>query len=892
MAKKYVYFFGNGVAEGGAEMKDILGGKGANLAEMVKIGISVPPGFTISAEICDYYYKHSKTYPPELKAEVEENMRRLEKATGKKFGDAKNPLLVSVRSGAAVSMPGMMDTILNLGLNDETVLGLAKLTSNERFAYDSYRRFIQMFGDVALGIDHNKFEKEIEAVKAKRGIKLDTEMNVSELKELVERYKNLYKKEGKEFPQDPNKQLWIAIDAVFGSWMNKRAIEYRRINKIPEGSMLGTAVSVVSMVFGNMGDDSGTGVAFTRDPSTGEKRRYGEFLRNAQGEDVVAGIRTPEDLEGLKKVSKEAYDELYRIFDILEKHYKDMQDVEFTVEHGKLYMLQTRSAKRTARAAVKVAVDMVKEKLIDKKTAIMRVTPDQVDQLLHPMFDTNEKKKAIAEKRMITTGLAASPGAATGKVVFDADKAATLGKKEPVILVRPETSAEDVAGMAGAEGILTARGGRTSHAAVVARGMGKCAVVGAESINVDDEHKLFTVNGVTVKEGDWLSIDGTTGEVFLGQIKTIKPEGLEGDLATLLKWADQVRRLGVRTNANTPTDARVAREFGAEGIGLCRTERMFFANDRIPAVRQMIFSNTREQREKALDKIMPMQKEDFKAIFREMNGKPVTIRLIDPPLHEFLPQDEETLKQLAKDMGLSYEEILDRAAALKEFNPMLGHRGCRLEITYPEIPTMQVKAIIQAAIELIKEEKINVIPEIMVPLVGHVNELKFLKEIITKTADELIKQSGVKLTYLVGTMVEIPRAAVTADQIGKEAQFFSFGTNDLTQTTFGYSRDDSGKFLNDYLEKGIIPVDPFKTLDKDGVGELVRIGTKKGKKVNPHLEVGICGEHGGDPDSIKIVDEIGIDYVSCSPYRVPIARLAAAQSTIELKEKRSKKNKK
>jgi len=891
MANKYVYFFGNGTAEGGADMKEILGGKGANLAEMVKIGISVPAGFTISAEICDYYYKHSKTYPTELKNEVESNLKALEKATGKKFGDSKNPLLVSVRSGAAVSMPGMMDTILNLGLNDQTVIGLAKLTSNERFAYDSYRRFIQMFGDVALGIEHNKFEKEIEAIKAKRGIKLDTEMKTEELKELVENYKKLYVKEGKEFPQDPLKQLWIAIDAVFGSWMNKRAIDYRRINKIPEGSMLGTAVSVVSMVFGNMGDDSGTGVAFTRDPSTGEKRRYGEFLRNAQGEDVVAGIRTPEDLEGLKRVSKEAYDELYRIFDILEKHYKDMQDVEFTVEHGKLYMLQTRSAKRTPRAAVKVAVDMVNEKLIDKKTAIMRVTTDQVDQLLHPMFDMNEKKKAIAEKRMITTGLAASPGAATGKVVFDADKAANLGKKEPVILVRPETSAEDVAGMAGAEGILTARGGRTSHAAVVARGMGKCAVVGAEAISVDDERKLFTVNSTTVKEGDWLSIDGSTGEVFLGQIKTIKPEGLEGDLATLLKWADQIRRLGVRTNANTPTDAKVARVFGAEGIGLCRTERMFFANDRIPAVRQMIFSNTAEQRERALDKIMPMQKEDFKSIFREMDGKPVTIRLIDPPLHEFLPQDEETLRQLAKDMGLSYEQISERAAALKEFNPMLGHRGCRLEITYPEIPTMQVKAIIQAAIELIKEEKINVIPEIMVPLVGHVNELKFLKEVITKTADELIRNSGVKLTYLVGTMIEIPRAAVTADQIAKEAHFFSFGTNDLTQTTFGYSRDDSGKFLNDYLEKGIIPVDPFKTLDKDGVGELVKMGTKKGKKTNPKLEVGICGEHGGDPDSIRIVDEIGIDYVSCSPYRVPIARLAAAQSTLELKAKRSKKNK-
>jgi pyruvate,orthophosphate dikinase len=889
MAKKYVYFFGKGSAEGGAEMKELLGGKGANLAEMVKIGISVPPGFTISADVCDYYYKHSKTYPESLKAEVEKNLKHLEETSEKKFGDPKNPLLVSVRSGAAVSMPGMMDTILNLGLNDETVSGLARMTSNERFAYDSYRRFIQMFGDVALGIDHGKFEKEIEAIKAKRGIKLDTEMNVSELKQLVENYKKLYKNEGKSFPQDPKEQLWISIDAVFGSWMNKRAIDYRRINKIPEGSMLGTAVSVVTMVFGNMGDDSGTGVAFTRDPATGENRRYGEFLVNAQGEDVVAGIRTPEDLEGLKKVSKQAYDDLYRIFDILEKHYKDMQDVEFTVEHGKLYMLQTRSAKRTPRAAVKVAVDMVKEKLIDKKRAIKRVTTDQVDQLLHPTFDMNEKKKAIAEKRMIATGLAASPGAATGKAVFDAETAEKLGQKEPVILVRPETSAEDVAGMASAEGILTARGGRTSHAAVVARGMGKCAVVGTEAINVDDDHKLFRVNGVTVKAGDWVSIDGSTGEVFVGQIKTIKPEGLEGDLAKLLEWADQIRRLGVRTNANTPMDAKIARQFGAEGIGLCRTERMFFANDRIPAVRQMIFSETTEQRERALEKILPMQKQDFKSIFREMNGKPVTIRLIDPPLHEFLPQDEETLRQLAKDMNMSYDKIVERAAALKEFNPMLGHRGCRLEISYPEIPTMQVKAIIQAAIELIKDEKINVIPEIMVPLVGHVNEIKYLKAIIIKTADDLIKKSGLKLTYLVGTMIEIPRAAVTADQIAQEAQFFSFGTNDLTQTTFGYSRDDSGKFLNDYLEKGIIPIDPFKTLDKDGVGELVRMGTKKGKKVNPKLEVGICGEHGGDPESIRIVDGIGIDYVSCSPYRVPIARLAAAQSTLELKDKKAQK---
>ncbi len=884
MSKKYVYFFAKGKAEGSAKMKHILGGKGANLAEMTSLGIPVPPGFTISAEVCDYYYKHSNTYPEGLKEEVEKNLKELEEVSGKKFGDPSNPLLVSVRSGAAVSMPGMMDTILNLGLTDETVSGLAKLTGNERFAYDAYRRFIQMFGDVALGIEHAKFEKEIEAIKEKRGIKLDTEMDVDDLKELVERYKALYKREGKEFPQDPMKQLWIAIDAVFGSWMNKRAVDYRRLNKIPEGSLLGTAVSVVSMVFGNMGDSSGTGVGFTRDPSTGEKRRYGEFLRNAQGEDVVAGIRTPESLEGLKKVSEEAYNELFNIFDVLEKHYRDMQDVEFTVENGKLYMLQTRSAKRTARAAVKVAVDMVNEGLITKEEAVMRVTPDHVDQLLHPMFILEEKKHAIEENRLIAKGLPASPGAATGKVVFSAKIAEERGKDEPIVLVRPETSPEDLAGMVAAQGILTARGGRTSHAAVVARGMGKCAVVGCEAIDVDEEKGQFKVGDLIVKEGDWLSIDGSTGEVFLGNIKAIKPEGIEGDLATLLNWADEIRKLGIRTNADTPHDARTARKFGAEGIGLCRTEHMFFDNDRIPAVREMIASETTEQREKALAKLLPMQKEDFKSIFREMKDLPVTIRLIDPPLHEFLPQEEEAQRQLAKDLGISFERVQEIVSSLHEFNPMLGHRGCRLTITYPEIAVMQTKAIILAAIELKKEENVEVIVEIMVPLVGLVSELKYVKNIITKTADELIKKSGVDIKYLVGTMIEVPRAAVTADQIATEADFFSFGTNDLTQMTFGFSRDDSGKFLNDYLEKGILSVDPFKTLDKEGVGSLVRTAKEKGRSTNPHLELGICGEHGGDPDSIRTVDEIGLDYVSCSPYRVPIARLAAAQSTIQLKQ--------
>ena len=884
MSKKYVYFFGEGKAEGNAKMKDILGGKGANLAEMTNLGISVPPGFTISAEVCDYYYKHSQKYPEGLREEVEEHLKRLEKVTGKKFGDVEDPLLVSVRSGAAISMPGMMDTILNLGLNDQSVLGLAKLTNNERFAYDAYRRFIQMFGDVALGIEHKKFEQEIEAIKAKRGIKLDTEMTVEDLKELVERYKELYKREGKEFPQDPMKQLWIAIDAVFGSWMNKRAVDYRRLNHIPEDALLGTAVSVVSMVFGNMGDTSGTGVAFTRDPSTGEKRRYGEFLRNAQGEDVVAGIRTPESLEGLKKVSEEAYNELFRIFDILEKHYRDMQDVEFTVERGKLYMLQTRSAKRTAMAAVKVAVDMVNEGLITKEEAVMRVTPDHVDQLLHPMFVPDEKKKAIEEKRLIAKGLPASPGAASGKVVFSAKLAEELGEKEPVVLVRPETSPEDVAGMVAAQGILTARGGRTSHAAVVARGMGKCAVVGCEAIEVDEEKKEFHVGDITVKEGDWISIDGSTGEVFLGNIKAIKPQGLEGNLATILEWADEIRKLGVRTNADIPRDAKVARAFGAEGIGLCRTEHMFFDNEKIPVVREMIASETKEQREKALDKLLPMQKEDFKGLFREMKGLPVTIRLIDPPLHEFLPKEEEAQRKLAKDLGISFERVKEIVESLHEFNPMMGHRGCRLAITYPEIAVMQTKAIILAAIELKKEENIEVIPEIMVPLVGHVNELKYVKNVIVETADALIKESGVDLKYLVGTMIEVPRAAVTADQIAAEADFFSFGTNDLTQMTFGFSRDDSGKFLKDYLDKGILKVDPFKTLDKDGVGELVRMAKEKGRSVKPELKLGICGEHGGDPASIKIVNEIGLNYVSCSPYRVPIARLAAAQAVVEAKK--------
>lgn len=875
---RFVYFFGNGFAEGNGSMKDILGGKGAGLAEMALAKIPVPPGFTISAEVCDYYYKNNKTYPPSLKEEVEYNLKRLEKETGKKFGDNQNPLLVSVRSGAKISMPGMMDTILNLGLNDETVIALAESTNNERFALDSYRRFIQMFGDVALGIDKELFEDKIKEIKKKENVKFDHEISIEGLKWLIDEYKKIYRAQNKSFPQEPEKQLWIAIDAVFNSWMNKRAIDYRRINKIKDSDLLGTAVSVVSMVFGNMGDDSGTGVAFTRDPSTGEKRRFGEFLVNAQGEDVVAGIRTPYSLDYLKQISQEAYDELLKIFDILESHYKDMQDVEFTVEHKKLYMLQTRSAKRTAKAAVKVAKDMVEEGLITKQEAISRVSTDQIDQLLHPFFD----EKAKAQAKLIAKGLGASPGAACGKVVFSAQKAEKFGSKEPVILVRHETSAEDVAGMAAAAGILTAQGGRTSHAAVVARGMGKSAVVGCEDIVIDYNNLQFIANGTVVKEFDTISIDGSTGEVFLGEIKTLIPTGLDKDLAQILQWADETSRLYVRANADTPQDAKVALEFGAKGIGLCRTEHMFFAPDRINIVREMIVAKDTQSRQKALDKLLPMQKEDFKALFKTMQGLEVTIRLIDPPLHEFLPQTDDAIKEVAKNLNITVDNLKDTIKSLHEFNPMLGHRGCRLTITYPEIAIMQTKAIILAALEL-KAENIECFPEIMIPLVGIDEELKYLKNIIKQTADDLIKQSNMPLKYLVGTMIEVPRACVVADQIAKDADFFSFGTNDLTQMTFGFSRDDAGKFLFDYLSKGILKEDPFKTIDAHGVGALMKIAVEKGKNSNKNLRLGICGEHGGDPESIEFVHSIGLDYVSCSPYRVPVARLACAQAAINRK---------
>ncbi|MBM7559319.1 pyruvate, phosphate dikinase [Marinitoga litoralis] len=877
--EKMVYFYGGGIAEGNLKMKHILGGKGANLAEMARMGLPVPAGFTITTEVCDYYWKHDRSFPEALEAEVEAALKKLEEVSGKKFGDKENPLLVSVRSGAAVSMPGMMDTILNLGLNDETVEALAKNTGNPRFAYDAYRRFMQMFGDVALGIPHHDFEEALNKVKEEKGVKLDIELEAEDFKKVVELYKEIYKKAGKEFPQDPKKQLWIAIEAVFGSWMNERAIKYRAINGIKEGELLGTAVNVVMMVFGNMGEDSGTGVCFTRDPNTGEKVKYGEYLPNAQGEDVVAGIRTPYPLEKLNELMPDVYKELTDIMDKLERHYKDMQDIEFTIEKGKLYFLQTRNGKRTAKAAIKIAVDMVKEGLIDKATAVMRVTPDQIDKLLHPAFDEAEIKKA----QEIGAGLPASPGAATGKVVFSADEAEELAKEgTPVILVRPETSPEDVGGMNAAEGILTATGGMTSHAAVVARGMGKPAIVGAEEIVIDEEAKEFEARGVKVKDGDWISIDGTTGKVYLGKVKTIKPQGLEGEVAELLEFADEIRVLGVRANADIPRDANVARNFGAEGIGLCRTEHMFFEGDRIQKMRRMIVAKTVEQREAALAELLPLQKEDFKGLFEAMEGFPVTIRLLDPPLHEFLPQDEEQMKELAPQLGITVEELKEIVENLHEFNPMMGHRGVRLAITYPEVAVMQTKAIIMAAIEMVKEGK-KVKPEIMIPLVGTVNELKYLDKVVRETADKLIEEAGVDLDYKVGTMIEVPRGAVTADEIAEVAEFFSFGTNDLTQMTLGFSRDDYGKFINDYIEKGIYEKDPFKHVDQTGVGRMVKIAKDYGRSVNPELKLGVCGEHGGDPESIEFFHKTQLDYVSCSPYRVPIARLAAAQAAVKFK---------
>lgn len=879
MGKKYVYVWNKNRVEGNSKMKDILGGKGANLAEMASLGLPVPPGFTISTEVCKYYWDNGRKFPEDLQSVVEEAMSELENVTGKKFGDNANPLLVSVRSGAAVSMPGMMDTILNLGLNDESVEGLAKLTNNERFAWDSYRRFIQMFGDVALGIAHEKFEEALNEVKKEKGVKQDLELDANDLKKVVELYKKLYKEEGKEFPQDPMKQLWIAIEAVFGSWNNPRAIKYRQINEMDKQGLLGTAVNVVAMVFGNMGEDSGTGVAFTRNPNTGEKKYYGEFLTNAQGEDVVAGIRTPKSLDELKSINPKTYNQLLEVMDKLEKHFRDMQDIEFTVEKGQLYMLQTRSGKRTAAAAVKIAVDMVKEGLISKQEAVMRVKPADIEKLLHPIFDSEELKNA----QYIGKGLPASPGAATGKIVFSADDAEKLAKDgEKVILARPETSPEDVGGMNVAEGILTSRGGMTSHAAVVARGMGKTAVVGAEDIVIDLKNKVIKSNGVELKEGDWISIDGNEGKVYAGKIKTVRPEGLAGDISVLLEYADEVSVLGVRANADIPRDAKVAREFGAQGIGLCRTEHMFFGPERINKMRTMIVSKTEEQRKAALEQLLPFQRSDFKGLFEEMEGFSVTIRLLDPPLHEFVPESDEQIKEVAKMIGISEEELRSTVKDLEEFNPMMGHRGVRLAITYPEIAEMQTKAIILAAIDMIKEGK-KVQPEIMIPLVGDVKELTILKESVKRIADELIKENNVDLEYKIGTMIEVPRACVVADQIGAEADFFSFGTNDLTQLGLGFSRDDYGKFIGDYIEKGIYEKDPFQQIDREGVGRLIKLALDGGRSTNPKLKVGICGEHGGDPDSIEFAHLVGLDYVSCSPYRVPVARLAAAQAAVNYK---------
>ncbi|MDI1472393.1 MAG: pyruvate, phosphate dikinase [Thermodesulfovibrio sp.] len=873
--KKYLYYFGDGKAEGTGQMKDLLGGKGAGLAEMTNLGIPVPSGFTITTEACREYFKLGKKFPEGMWDEVLRNLKKVEKSMGCNFGDPKNPLLVSVRSGAKFSMPGMMDTVLNLGLNDETLKGLINKTKNERFAYDTYRRFITMFGSIVMDIDRKKFEDLLDDIKEKKGVKLDTELDADDFKTLVEKYKELYKTEtGKDFPSDPYEQLKMAIKAVFDSWYGDRAVTYRRLHGIPDD--LGTACNIVAMVFGNMGENSGTGVGFTRDPSTGEKRFFAEFLPNAQGEDVVAGIRTPLKIEELKKRMPKIYSQLEKICQKLEKHYRDMLDIEFTIQEGKLYMLQTRVGKRTAAAAIKIAVDMVNEKLIDKKTALLRIEPEQLNQLLHPTIDSKAEVKVIAK------GLPASPGAAVGKVVFSAQDAEEWAEKgEKVILVRNETSPEDIGGMAVAQGILTARGGMTSHAAVVGRGMGKCCVVGCGAININEEEKYFTVGNFTVKEGDIITLNGTTGEVILGQAPLVMPT-LPKEFYIIMKWAEEISKLQVRANADTPKDARVARSFGATGIGLCRTEHMFFESERIKAFREMILSDTIEQRKKALEKIKPYQKEDFIGIFKEMKGLPVTIRLLDPPLHEFLPKTDEEIETLANEMGVSVKRIKAKIKALEEFNPMLGHRGCRLGITYPEIYEMQVRAIMEAACELAKK-KIKVIPEIMIPLVAHVNELKIMKDLTVKTAEEVMKDYKVKVNYTVGTMIELARAAITADQIATEAEFFSFGTNDLTQSVYGLSRDDAGKFLPFYIEHRIIDEDPFISIDTEGVGQIMEIAVKKGKKVNKNLKLGICGEHGGDPKSIEFCHKIGLHYVSCSPYRVPIAKLAAAHA--KLKEK-------
>lgn len=874
---KWVYLF----EEGSAQMRNLLGGKGANLAEMTNLGLPIPKGFTLTTEACTEYYNQGKTISEEIKEQVFDALSILEKQQGKKFGDIDDPLLVSVRSGARASMPGMMDTILNLGLNDESVVGFAKKTGNTRFAYDSYRRFIQMYSDVVMEVPKSFFENIIDEMKENRGVEFDTQLTADDLKELSERFKQIYKEtmKGQEFPQDPREQLMGAIKAVFRSWDNPRAIVYRRMNDIPGD--WGTAVNVQAMVFGNMGETSGTGVAFTRNPSTGAKGIYGEYLINAQGEDVVAGIRTPLPITKLQEDLPECYNQFIEIANKLENHYRDMQDMEFTIQEGKLYFLQTRNGKRTAGAALQIACDLVDEKMITPKEAVCRIEAKSLDQLLHPNFDSD----ALKLGEVVGQALPASPGAAAGQVYFNAEDAVEAHERgERVILVRLETSPEDIEGMHAAEGILTVRGGMTSHAAVVARGMGTCCISGCGDILIDEEHKCFDIGGEHFVEGDFISLDGSTGKIYKGDIKTVEA-GITGNFKRIMSWADQYRKLSVRTNADTPEDALNALKLGAEGIGLCRTEHMFFESDRILKIRKMILSNTVEQREQALRELIPFQKNDFKELYEVMEGKPVTIRFLDPPLHEFVPTEEKDIQQLAKDMNITPEEIMSTCDALHEFNPMMGHRGCRLSVTYPEIARMQTRAVIEAAIEVQDEKKIHIEPEIMIPLVGDKKELKFVKEVVVQTAEKIKKERNSDIVYHVGTMIEIPRAALMADEIAEEAEFFSFGTNDLTQMTFGFSRDDAGKFLSDYYKSKIYESDPFAKLDQNGVGQLVKMATEKGRKTKPNLKIGICGEHGGDPSSVEFCHNVGLDYVSCSPYRVPIARLAAAQAAIKAEGK-------
>ena len=870
--KKYVYLF----KEGNETMRNLLGGKGANLAEMTILGIPVPQGFIVTTEACNKYYNDGKVISEEVLEQIQNNIAKLEEITDKKFGSLENPLLVSVRSGARVSMPGMMDTILNLGLNDEAVEVVAKQTNNQRFAYDSYRRFVQMFSDVVMGIEKRLFENIIDEMKEARGVHYDTELTADDLKELVVKFKDLYKKEmKKDFPQDPKEQLVEAITAVFRSWDNPRAIVYRRLNDIP--GEWGTAVNVQEMVFGNKGDTSGTGVAFSRNPSTGEKGIYGEYLMNAQGEDVVAGIRTPLPITKLNEQNPALYKQFIDIVNKLEKHYKDMQDMEFTIEEGKLFFLQTRNGKRTAQAALKIAVDLVSEGMLSKEEAILKVEPKQLDSLLHPTFEATSLKNTKA----IAKGLPASPGAACGKVAFTAEEAKERAEKgEKVVLVRLETSPEDIEGMIAAEGILTVRGGMTSHAAVVARGMGTCCVAGCGELKVDEEKRTLEVGGKVYTDKDYISIDGSTGNIYGEAIKTVTPE-ISGYFATFMSWADEIRKLQVRTNADTPRDTKQAIEFGAEGIGLCRTEHMFFDEDRIMPMREMIVAKTEEERRKALSKLLPMQKGDFKAMYEALEGRPATIRFLDPPLHEFVPHSDEEIRELAGQMSLDFEELKATVEGLHEFNPMLGHRGCRLAVTYPEIAEMQTRAVIEAAIEVKNEKGYDIVPEIMIPLVGEVKELKFVKDIVDSTAKAVMNEKGITIEYHVGTMIEIPRAALTADEIAKEAEFFSFGTNDLTQMTFGFSRDDAGKFLNDYYERKIYEQDPFAKLDQVGVGQLVKMAAEKGRATRPNIKLGICGEHGGDPSSVEFCHNVGLNYVSCSPFRVPLARLAAAQAQVK-----------